>query len=61
MPWDELFWMLALLTAVTVFGQLWFHFVEALLEKAKRLLFRREQPPVWHLLPDEKEDDNGHQ
>lgn len=61
MPWDELFWIAALLMAAVVFGQLWFHFVEALLKRAKRLLFRHEQPPVWHALPGEKEDDDGHQ
>ena len=32
MPWDEIFWMLGLLVAVTIFGQLWFRFVEFLLE-----------------------------
>ena len=58
MPWDEIFWMLGLLVAVTIFGQLWFRFVEFLLERTKRFLFR---PPVWHTLPDEKEDGNGHQ
>lgn len=61
MPWNDLFWILLLLTAVTIFGQLWFHFVEFLLGRAKRLLFRHEQPPVWHILPDEKENDDGHQ
>ena len=61
MPWDELFWMFVLLTVVAIFGQLWFHLVDSLLERAKRLLFRRGQPPVWHTLPGEKEDDAGHQ
>lgn len=59
MPWNELFWMLVLLTAVTVFGRLWFLLVEFLLERAKRLLFRHDQPPAWHTLPDEKEEGNG--
>ena len=61
MPWDEIFWMLGLLVAVTIFGQLWFRFVEFLLERTKRFLSRHRQPPVWHTLPDEKEDGNGHQ
>ena len=60
MPWNELFWFLVLLTAVTLLGQLWFHFVEWLLTKAKRLLFRHSRPPAWHTLPGETEDDNGH-
>lgn len=38
MPWDEIFWMLGLLVAVTIFGQLWFRFVEFLLERTKRFL-----------------------
>lgn len=41
MPWDELFWMFVLLTVLAIFGQLWFHLVDSLLERAKRLLFRR--------------------
>ena len=53
--------MFVLLTVLAIFGQLWFHFVDSLLERAKRLLFRRGQPPVWHTLPGEKEDDDGHQ
>lgn len=61
MTWNELFWLLALLTAVVTFGQLWFHFVEILLERAKRLLFRHEQPPVWHTLPGEGNGNDGHQ
>lgn len=51
--------MLVLLTALTVFGRLWFLLVEFLLERAKRLLFRHDQPPAWHTLPDEKEEGNG--
>lgn len=61
MPWSELLGILALLTAVMIFGQLWFHLVETVLERVKCLLFRRDQPPVWHTLPGEKEDNNGHQ
>ena len=36
MPWDELFWMFILLTVVAIFGQLWFHVVDSLLERAKK-------------------------
>lgn len=60
MPWDELFWIFVILTAATLFAQLWFHFVDSLLERVKRLLFRHEEPPAWHTLPAEKED-NRHQ
>lgn len=61
MPWSELFWMLGVLTALTVLGRLWFCAAESLLERAKRLLSRHERLPVWHTLPDKKEEDNGHQ
>ena len=60
MLWKELAAILFILLAVVIFGNLWFHFVDSLLERAKRLLFRHSQPPAWHTLPGETEDDNGH-
>lgn len=41
MPWNELFWFLVLLTAVTLLGQLWFHFVEWLWRSWGRCLTRK--------------------
>ena len=47
-----------LLVLVLVFmaGSLWFHFVEAILARLRRLLSRRE-PPAWHPLPQEERDE----
>ena len=45
-----------LLVVVFVFGNLWFHFVEAILNRIKRLFTRRKEPPAWHTLPPDEED-----
>ena len=46
---------LLLLAAVFLFGNLWFHLIEAILGQIKRLFTRRKKPPAWHTLPfDEK-------
>ena len=56
MPFGEMGDLLLLLVAVFVFGNLWFHFVEAILNRIKRLFTRRKEPPAWHTLPPDKED-----
>ena len=47
--------MLALAAAV-MFGHLWFHFAEAVLNRVKSYLTRQKSPPAWHTLPSETED-----
>lgn len=46
---------LLVLMVVFVIGNLWFHFVESLLERIKRLLTSRRDPPAWHPLPTDEE------
>ena len=40
------------LVLVFIAGNLWFHFVEALLARIRQLFTHRE-PPAWHPLPEE--------
>lgn len=47
---------LLLLVVIFVFGQLWFHLVESLLERIKRKFFRPNQQMTWHPLPPEQEE-----
>ena len=56
MPLGEIGAFLLVLVAVFVFGNLWFHFVEAILNRIKRLFTRRKEPPAWHTLPPDEED-----
>lgn len=46
---------LLVLIVVFVIGNLWFHFVESLLERIKHLLTSRRDPPAWHPLPSDEE------
>lgn len=55
MALGELGACLLVLLAITIFGNLWFHLVESLLRRIKNL-FRRQEPPPWHPLPQEDED-----
>ena len=55
MPFGEIGAFLLLLAAVFLFGNLWFHLIEAILAQIKRLFTRRKKPPASHTLPfDEK-------
>lgn len=45
------------LVVVFLFGQLWFHLVEAISSRIKRLFFHRREPPAWHPLPPEEDQD----
>ena len=47
---------LLVLIVVFVIGNLWFHFVESLLERIKHLLTSRRDPPAWHPLPPDEGD-----
>lgn len=51
--------VLLALVAIFAVGQLWFHLVEAVLERIKNLFRGRKDPPTWHPLPPEGEDRGG--
>lgn len=48
---------LLILVAAVAAGNLWFHFVDGILERVKRLFTRHKAPPAWHPLPPEQEDE----
>lgn len=50
---------LVVLLLVFVVGNLWFHLVEGVLERIKGLFRGRKEPPAWHPLPPEQEDDKS--
>ncbi len=52
MVWSDIAKIILVLLVIVIIGNLWFHFVDGLLEKIKGVLF----PPknsVWHTLPEE--------
>ena len=56
MPFKEIGAFLLLLLIAFLFGNLWFHLIEAILNRIKKRLTRRKQPPAWHTLPPDEED-----
>ena len=56
MPFGEIGAFLLFLVAVFIFGNLWFHLIEAILNRIKKRLTRRKTPPAWHALPPDEED-----
>ena len=56
MFWKEIGIILLLLTAVLVFGNLWFYAVESVLSRIKKRFAREKTPPVWHTLSQEEEN-----
>ena len=56
MPFGEIGALLLFLAAVLLLGNLWFHFIEAILRQIKKLFTRRKKPPPWHTLPPDEED-----
>ena len=56
MPLKEWGAILLLLVIVLIVGNLWFHFVEAILSRIKKLFARRGDPPAWHPLPPEEDE-----
>ena len=56
MPWGEIGAIFLVLVAITVIGNLWFSFVESILDRIKWLLNRRREPPAWHPLVREQEE-----
>lgn len=58
MPIGEIGAFLLFLVIVFIVGNLWFHFVEAILRQIKKLFTRYKKPPAWHPLPPDKENQN---
>lgn len=56
MPLGEIGAFLLVLLTVFIVGNLWFHFVESILDRIRRLFTRRKEPPAWHPLPPEKNE-----
>ncbi len=50
----ELAAVLGFLAVIVILGNLWFHFVEAVLEKIKELFASHREPAAWHPLPPEQ-------
>ena len=48
------------LLAIFIFGLIWFHVTESLLDKIKGLFSRRKEKPAWHTLPEEKDGKESH-
>ena len=51
--------ILILMIIVVAVGNLWFHFVESILNKILNLIFPHREPSACHLRPPE-EDEKGH-
>ena len=51
MPFGEIGALLLFLVAVFIFGNLWFHMVEAILGQIKKRFTRRKQPPGMAYAP----------
>ncbi|MCI6639400.1 MAG: hypothetical protein MSH10_01180 [Pygmaiobacter massiliensis] len=49
---------LVVLFVTFVWGNLWFHLVEAVIARVKRLLLGPKQPSTWHLLDEQEEKEN---
>ncbi len=59
MPLGEIGRILLALVAVLILGNLWFRLVEWTLGRIKRLFLRQMDPPAWHpLLPEQEENDD---
>ncbi len=56
MPVGEMGAFLLFLMIVFIFGKLWFHFIEAILRRIKKLFTHYKKTSAWHPLPPDKED-----
>ena len=56
MPLKEIGAIALVLLVIVIVGNLWFHFVESILERIRQLFHRKKEPPAWHPLPPEGED-----
>ena len=44
------------LVMILIWGNLWFHLVEAALRSVRKLLMHIQKPPAWHTFPTDKEE-----
>lgn len=44
------------LVVIFLVGTLWFHLVERILERIRRIFASRRDPPAWHSLPEDPEE-----
>ena len=58
MPLGEMGAFLLFLAVIFVFGNLWFHFVDSILERIKAVFTRHKEPPAWHPFPSDSESDD---
>lgn len=56
MPFGEISAFLLLLVIIFVFGNLWFHFIETMLERLKKQFSHHKEPPAWHPLPQDEDN-----
>lgn len=56
MPLKEILAFLFLLVVVFLFANLWFHFVEVIISRIKKVLTIHKEPPTWHSYPCEEEE-----
>ena len=56
MPLEEIGAILLFLVVVFLLGNLWFHFIETILRRIKKLFTRRQKSPAWHALSHDEED-----
>lgn len=56
MPIGEIGAFLLFLVIVFIFGNLWFHFIEAILRWIRKLFTHHKKNSAWHPLPPDKED-----
>ena len=57
MVFGEIGAFLLFLVVVFLFGNLWFHFIEAILTRIKKRFARRKKPPAWHTRPPDWENE----
>ena len=59
MPWKEIGAFFLALVVLFAFGNLWFHLVESILRRLKKVFTRHREPPAWHTLPPEEQGGAG--
>ena len=56
MPFGEIGAILLFLLVVFIFGNLWFHFIEAILRRIKKIFMGDEKPSAWHAFPTDEDE-----
>ncbi|MBS5334376.1 MAG: hypothetical protein UC708_08375 [Anaerovoracaceae bacterium] len=47
---------LLFLVIVFIFGDLWFHLIEGILQKIKRIFTHHKESAAWHPFPSDKDE-----